>query len=103
MGQLSNDLPNDLLLENIWPSILKIFPWQDQITLFFSLHLLNKAWKQLVDSNESWSAYNVHLAKYQHTKYFMEQDRKAKYENRGHESYSSNEWMNDFDWELEGQ
>jgi hypothetical protein len=30
------------------------------------------------------------------------EDRKAKYENRGHESYSSNEWMNDFDWELEG-
>jgi hypothetical protein len=37
---------NDLLLENIWPSILKISPWQYQIARFFStLHLLNKAWK----------------------------------------------------------
>jgi hypothetical protein len=97
MGQFSNDLFDDLLLENIWPSILKISPWQDQIALFFSLHLLNKAWKQLVDSSESWSAYNVRLVEYQHIEYFMEQNRKAKYENRGPESYSSDEWMNNFD------
>lgn len=65
MGQFSNDLPNDLLLENIWPSILKISPCKDQIALFFSLHLSNKAQKQLVNRSESWSNYNVHLAKIQ--------------------------------------
>ncbi len=93
MGQFLNDLPNDLLLEIIWPFIWKISPWKDQIALLFNLCLLNKAWKQLVDRSESWSAYNV--VEYQHIKYLMEQNRKAKYENRGLKSYSSNEWMND--------
>jgi hypothetical protein len=32
----------------------------------------------------------------------MEQDRRAKYENRGLESYSFDEWMNDYDQQLEG-
>jgi hypothetical protein len=62
-----NDLPDDLLLEKNWPIILKIFPWKDQITLFISLCLLNKVWKQLVNRNESWSTYNVHFVEYQHT------------------------------------
>ncbi len=65
MGQFLNDLPNDLLFENIWPSILKIFPWKDQIALFFNLCLMNKVQKQLVNRSESWSTYNVHLAKIQ--------------------------------------
>jgi len=49
--------------------------------IIFSLCLLNKTWKWLVDIIESWSTYKVHLAEYQHTKYFMEQERKTKYEN----------------------
>jgi hypothetical protein len=64
---------------------------------FGTLHLLNKAWKYLVDRSEVWSTYKIHLAEYQHTKYLMEQEREAKYENIGLESFSSNEWMNNFD------
>jgi hypothetical protein len=49
--------------------------------MFFSLCLLNKTWKWLVDRIESWYAYKVHLVEYQHTKYFIEQERETKYEN----------------------
>jgi len=51
IGDFSIILPNDIILNYIWPKICKIRTWEDKMLLFLTLHLTNKAWKKLVDGN----------------------------------------------------
>jgi hypothetical protein len=54
MGQYLGIMLDDLISNLVYPKILVIFPWEDQIPLFQSLKLCNKAWKRLIDSSSQW-------------------------------------------------
>jgi hypothetical protein len=42
MGQYSGTMPNDLILNLVYPKILDVSPWEDQTQLFQSLEKANK-------------------------------------------------------------
>jgi len=54
MGQYSGTMPNDLILSPIYPNIPVISSWEDQIQVFQSLRLCDKAWKKLIDNSSQW-------------------------------------------------
>jgi membrane-anchored protein YejM (alkaline phosphatase superfamily) len=49
-------------MENIFPCICKILLLNDKVTLFFNLHLCDNAWQMVVDKNEDWGIWCVHVA-----------------------------------------
>jgi hypothetical protein len=49
MDSYLNDLPNGLVIGNIWPHILKICPFIDMVKALQNLRIVNKVWKQLID------------------------------------------------------
>jgi hypothetical protein len=70
----SRDLNDELAMGNFstivsnnrcsWPCICKTHPLKNLITLFFNHQLCNKDGRKLVDENEDWCIYFVHVAKY---------------------------------------
>jgi hypothetical protein len=64
MGKFSTIVSNKIILKCNWPCICKIHPLKDRITLLFSHQLYNKDGKNLVDENEDWCIYFVHVDKY---------------------------------------
>ncbi len=52
MGELSNIIPDILILNDIWLCIQAIYPIENKVALLFNMRMLNSSWKQLVKNNE---------------------------------------------------
>jgi len=61
MGELTSFLPNDLVVNYIWPFIVITTIWQELDDLFHKLCLCDKYWKNLVDNSNDWKKYQLHL------------------------------------------
>lgn len=61
MGEILGIVLNALVLSDIWPYIQAICYIEDIVALLFNLHLCNKAWKH-VNNSEDWVDYQVFLS-----------------------------------------
>jgi hypothetical protein len=89
MGSLIKKTLDKIVVENIFLCICKIVPMNDKVALFLSLHLCNKASQIVVDKNEDWGIWCVHVAEFYLDKLNLEKHQKEEWENRGPESYTS--------------
>jgi len=65
MGEFSPNLLINIILHHIWPKVCAIPSWPNQMLLCFTLCIINKSWKDLVDGSQDWAHYKFHLLELQ--------------------------------------
>jgi hypothetical protein len=73
MGEFFDTLPNELVLNCIWPKLCKIYPWEERYKMLLTLHLCNKSWKQLIDNSEDVQLYGLQMVEVKLDKAILEE------------------------------
>jgi hypothetical protein len=99
MGEFSNTLPNELVLNCIRPILCKIYPWEERYKMLLTLHLCNKFWKQLIDDSEDVQLYGLQMVEVMLDKAILEE---CLWEKKHHDSYYDLKKYNlEYKWAIE--